>query len=211
MVLIEGKLPKYKTMKSNFKVLIICEVLVFLLAIIIDDIMPYFRSANAFSFFDSLKSKLFPNKHNNIGANITTTAVTSSQSSNQCDQTLWKHVYQSSRLHVLNSCIAVSGIIESNRAEADGDTHLRLKLDPQFTKLVNSANIKDQNGDLVLEPICQHLVIQPNAFFACIGSHQNMNIPPIGTHVKVTGSYVLDTWHGKWAEIHPVTTIVTLH
>ncbi len=40
-------------MKSNFKVLIICEVLVFLLL-----------------FFD-LKSKLFPYKHNNIGANIT--------------------------------------------------------------------------------------------------------------------------------------------
>ena len=59
-------------MKSNFKVLIICEVLV---------VLP--------SPFLTLKSKLFPYKHNNIGANITknnnnvslsTTAVTSSLS-----------------------------------------------------------------------------------------------------------------------------------
>ena len=56
-----------------------------------------------------------------------------------------------------------------------------------------------------MEPICQHSVIQPNAFFACIDFNQNINIPPIGNHVNVTGSYVLDTWHDKWAEIHPVT------
>jgi hypothetical protein len=206
-------------MKSKLRVIFICEILLFVSAIIVNDTMPYFRSANAFSIFDSFKNKLFPNKQINIEANITksnnnvslsTAALTSPLSSNQCDQTLWKHVYQSSRLQVLNRCITVSGIIESNRAETDGDFHIQLKLDPQFTKLVNSANIKDQHGDLVVEPVCQHLVIQPNAFFACIGFHQKINIPPIGTHVKVTGSYVLDTWHGKWAEVHPVTTIIKL-
>jgi hypothetical protein len=196
----------------------IWEILVFI-AIIIGVIIPQFQNTNAFSIFDFFKSKLFPHKHNiepgvgksnnNTSLSTPTTAVKSS-SSNQCDQSLWNHVYQSSRLQIVNRCITVSGIIESIRSEPDGDSHIRLKLDSQFTKLINLANIKDQFGDLVLEPICQHTVIQPNAFFACNDFHQNTNIPPTGTHVKVTGSYVLDTWHGKWAEIHPVSSITSL-
>jgi hypothetical protein len=203
-------------------------ILVFM-AIILGVIIPLFQNANASSIFDFFKNKLFPHKHtyniepsvgksnnnNNSNASLSTTTTTvvtppSPSSSNQCDQSLWNHVYQSSRLQIVNRCITVSGVIESIRAEPDGDSHIRLKLDPQFTKLINLANIKDQFGDLVLEPICQHTVIQPNAFFACNNFHQNINIPLTGTHVKVTGSYVLDSWHGKWAEIHPVTSITTL-
>ena len=216
-------------MRSKSRVIImIWEILVFI-AIIIGVIIPQFQNTNAFSIFDFFKSKLFPHKHNiepsveksnnnnnntslsTTTTTTTTTAVTtSSSSSNRCDQSLWNHVYQSSRLQIVNRCITVSGVIESIRAEPDGDSHIRLKLDSQFTKLINLANIKDQFGDLVLEPICQHTVIQPNAFFACNDFHQNINIPPIGAHVKVTGSYVLDTWHNKWAEIHPVSSITSL-
>ena len=207
--------------KSSVIIIMIWEILVFL-AIIIGVIIPQFQNTNAFSIFDFFKNKLFPHKHNiepsveksnnnnNNTSLSTTTAVTTSSSSNQCDQSLWNHVYQSSRLQIVNRCITVSGVIESIRAEPDGDSHIRLKLDSQFTELINLANIKDQFGDLVLEPICQHTVIQPNAFFACNDFHQNINIPPIGAHVKVTGSYVLDTWHGKWAEIHPVSSITSL-
>ena len=210
--------------KSRVIIIMIWEILIFI-AIIIGVIIPQFQNTNAFSIFNFFKSKLFPHKHNiepGVGKSnnnntslsttttTTTTAVTTSSSSNRCDQSLWNHVYQSSRLQIVNRCITVSGIIESIRSEPDGDSHIRLKLDSQFTKLINLANIKDQFGDLVLEPICQHTVIQPNAFFACNDFHQNINIPPIGAHVKVTGSYVLDTWHGKWAEIHPVSSITSL-
>jgi hypothetical protein len=70
--------------------------------------------------------------------------------------------------------------------------------------------VKGQFGDLVLEPICMNRVTQLDAISACQNFHQNIDIPAIGSHVEVTGSYVLDNEHGKWAEIHPVTSITKL-
>ena len=189
---------------------IICTLFV-IVSIILVGLIPYLQNANAFSIFDFFNRLLFPHKHEPAGVeNITPNNNSSAVVSGKCDQSLWNHVYQSYRLQVVNRCITDSGVVESIRGETDGDSHIRVKLDSQFTKLINSANIQGQFGDLVVEPICQHSVIQPNAFFACINFHQNINIPPIGTHVKVTGSYVLDTWHDKWAEIHPVTSILPM-
>jgi hypothetical protein len=131
-------------------------------------------------------------------------------SSNGCDQTLWNHVYNPARLQVVDNCKSVTGVIESKRVEKDGDFHIRVKLDPQFSNLINSANIKNQFGDLVVEPICVNKVTQADAISACQNFRQNISIPPIGSHVKVIGSYVLDTEHGNWAEIHPVTSITTI-
>lgn len=130
-----------------------------------------------------------------------------SSSLGQCDQSLWDHVYNPQRLQVVEPCKTVSGVIESIRVEQDGDYHVRLKMDPEFASLVNSANVNGQLGDLVVEPICQNPVIQQDAISACQDFHQDLNIPQIGTHVEVTGSYVLDNEHGGWAEIHPVTSI----
>jgi hypothetical protein len=130
-----------------------------------------------------------------------------STSSNGCDQTLWNHVYNPTRLQVVDKCKSVTGVIESKRVEKDGDFHIRVKLDPQFSNLINSANIQNQFGDLVVEPICVNKVTQADAIAACQNFHQNISIPPIGSHVKITGSYVLDKEHGSWAEIHPVTSI----
>jgi hypothetical protein len=101
----------------------------------------------------------------------------------------------------------VTGVIESKRVEKDGDYHIRVKLDPPFSNLINSANIKNQFGDLVVEPICVNKVTQADAISACQNFRQNISIPPIGSHVNITGSYVLDREHGNWAEIHPVTSI----
>jgi hypothetical protein len=133
-----------------------------------------------------------------------------STSSNHCDQTLWKHVYNPTRLQVVTDCKSVLGTIESKRVEKDGDYHIRVKLDPAFSNLINSANIKNQFGDLVVEPICVNPVTQADAISACQNFHQNINIPQIGSHVNITGSYVLDKEHGNWAEIHPVTSITTI-
>jgi hypothetical protein len=104
--------------------------------------------------------------------------------------------------------MSVTGTIESIRVEKDGDYHIRLKVDAQFSNLINSANVKGQYGDLVLEPICQKPITQQDAIAACANFHQNISIPSVGTHVNVTGSYVLDKEHGGWAEIHPVTSII---
>ena len=45
------------------------------------------------------------------------------------------------------------------------------------------------------------------AISACQNFHQGIDIPPVGSHIQVTGSYVLDKEHSEWAEIHPITTI----
>ena len=60
---------------------------------------------------------------------------------------------------------------------------------------------------MVVEPICQKQVEQADAIEACANFDEYLDIPPVGTHVKVTGSYVLDHQHGGWAEIHPATSI----
>jgi hypothetical protein len=104
----------------------------------------------------------------------------------------------------------VLGTIESKRTEKDGDYDTRVNLDSQFSNLINSANIKNQLGDLVAEPICVNKITQPDAISTCQNFHQNINIPPIGSHVNITGSYVLDKEHGNWAEIHSVTSITKI-
>jgi hypothetical protein len=146
-------------------------------------------------------------------ANLSETPFASSLTksvSNGCDNTLWRHVYNPTRLQVVSPCKSVLGVIESKRVERDGDYHIRIKPDAQFSNLINNANIKNQFGDLVVEPICVNPVTQLDAISACQNFHQRVNIPPIGSHVNITGSYVLDKEHGNWAEIHPVTSIMKI-
>jgi hypothetical protein len=140
----------------------------------------------------------------------TSTTGSESTTAGQCDQSLWDHVYNPQRLQVVEQCKTVSGVIESKRVEADGDYHIRLKLDAQFADLVNQANVNGQFGDLVVEPICMNPVKQLDAISACQNFRQDIAIPPVGSHVQVTGSYVLDKEHGSWAEIHPVTSITNI-
>jgi hypothetical protein len=157
----------------------------------------------------SSESTNFDQNDNSIASPSSASPPSSSAptSSEQCDQSLWNHVYHPSRLQVVTPCKSVLGVIESKRVEKDGDYHIRVKLDPLFSNLINSANIKNQFGYLVVEPICVNKVTQADAISACQNFHQNISIPPIGSHVNITGSYVLDKEHGNWAEIHPVTSI----
>ena len=70
--------------------------------------------------------------------------------------------------------------------------------------------MKGQFGDLVVEPICMNRVTQMDAISACQNFRQSIDIPAVGIMYQVTGSYVLDKQHGKWAEIHPVTSITKI-
>jgi peptidoglycan/xylan/chitin deacetylase (PgdA/CDA1 family) len=126
----------------------------------------------------------------------------------RCDQSLWHHIYQPKRLTVIDICKTVSGTIVKHTRMADGDFHVRVKLDPRFENILKPANYAQQDGYLVVEPICQTPPKASQAAPFCENFHQNINIPPDGTHVTITGSYVLDEEHDKWAEIHPVTSIV---
>jgi hypothetical protein len=133
-----------------------------------------------------------------------------------CDSSLWGHVYHSYRLIVHQQCIAVTGTIvdaaaggepDGVRHEADGDTHGWLKVDAQFQNLLNTGNQKDEGGNLVFEIICRFPVTQADAKTACANYTDTVKLPAVGSHVRILGVYVQDTFHGQWMEIHPVTSI----
>jgi len=142
----------------------------------------------------------------------------------QCDTTISAHVYHPNRLIVKQECIEVTGIVvdatatqskhqaDGTRHEKDGDTHGWLKLDPGFDNLLNAGNMSDEGGNLVFEIICRFPISStaPDAKTACQGYTDNVTIPPVGSHVRVVGRYVQDTFHAKWMEIHPVTTITVI-
>lgn len=121
------------------------------------------------------------------------------------------HTYHPARLTVLNACVTVTGRIAVERPEADGDYHILLavdagQLDPNGGNWINSQNTAIQHGDLIVEPNCELSVSQSDAVSTCAGYHNPVVVPPIGTHVRVRGAWVLDTQHG-WQEIHPVMEI----
>ena len=90
--------------------------------------------------------------------------------------------------------------------EPDGDWHIFLKLDAGQETLLNSENKK---GYLIIEVICANMVIQPGVVKVCktcSDCKKRIIVPKKGTHVKVTGAFVIDNKHG-WNEIHPVSAI----
>jgi hypothetical protein len=136
-----------------------------------------------------------------------------------CDDSLWNHVYHAQRLIVNQQCISVTGTIvdatngrqaDGVRHEKDGDTHGWLKVDSEFQKLLNAGNTNDEGGNLVFEIVCRFPVAQQDAVPACQGYKDQVNLPPVGSHVRIVGTYVQDTFHGQWMEIHPVTSITVI-
>ena len=123
-----------------------------------------------------------------------------------CDASLWDHVYDPTRLQQLAPCISVTGIIDESSADEDGDQHFLLKLDPGQDTLVNKRNQKKKGGDLVLEIVCANPTTMKKVKSACVGYTNPIPIPAVGTHVRVTGTYVIDS-HNGWAEIHPVSKL----
>ena len=139
-----------------------------------------------------------------------------------CGDELWQHVYHPSRLLVQHDCVSITGVImdatahqahhqpDGVRHEPDGDTHGWLKVDPPFANLINAGNASDEDGNLVFEIVCHYPVTQPDAVTSCVGFIDTTRIPPVGTHVAIRGTLVMETNHAKWNEIHPVTSI-TVH
>lgn len=136
-----------------------------------------------------------------------------------CDANLWKHVYNPSRLTVHEACVSVTGQIadathgkrkDGIRHEADGDCHGWLTLDVwpvDQSKYLNAGNFSDEEGNLVFEIVCMFPVTQKDAIVSCKGFKNGVVLPPVGSHVRITGSWVQDDNHAHWNEIHPVTKI----
>ena len=97
------------------------------------------------------------------------------------------HVYNPSRLTIVQSCTKASGIVENVLEEADGDYHLRLALDDQYSNLTNSANDNYQYGDLAVEIICALPITQQDAVSACQGYTNNITIPNVNDRITVAG------------------------
>ena len=138
-----------------------------------------------------------------------------------CDASIWNHVYHGTfatakdRLTVINSCITVTGTVEAALREADGDRHIRLRVDAKYKKLLNARNMLGEKGFLVVEPVCELTVTQPDTLQegVCQNFHPNLYRTSMhGKHVSVTGAYIEDQSpnHG-WREIHPVTSITVIN
>jgi hypothetical protein len=146
-------------------------------------------------------------------------AVPGSNSLAGCGDGLWQHVYHPNRLLVMNECVTVTGTIVDDtkgrnsdgvRHEADGDTHGWLRPDPQFANLLDNGNMSAENGDLVFEIVCHYRVTQADAKPACSAFGDHTVIPPVGSHVAITGTFVQDTNHQRCNEIHPVSKILVV-
>jgi len=136
-----------------------------------------------------------------------------------CGDSLWQHVYHPSRLLVQEDCITVTGVLvdatagqahhqpDGVRHEPDGDTHGWLEVDSQFVSLISAGNRSDEAGNLVFEIVCHYSVTQRDAKPACAGFTDHTTIPPVGTHVAITGTFVQEKNHKQWNEIHPVSRI----
>jgi len=139
-----------------------------------------------------------------------------------CDARIATHVYHPDRLIVKQGCVSVTGTIvdatanqsthraDGTRHEKDGDTHGWLKVDTEFENLLNDGNKNNEDGNLVFEIICRFPITQADAKTPCQGYTDHVTLPPVGTRVRIVGRYVQDTFHGKWMEIHPVTSITAI-
>jgi len=125
----------------------------------------------------------------------------------QCDATLWSHVYEPKRLRISDECRTATGVIMEEHTNADGDVDIRVAVDPPYVRLLNNGNLTNLNGWLQTEAICQAPIrATPDALRACGSFKGTVPVPPTGSHVLVTGTYVLDTNHG-WMELHPITVL----
>lgn len=132
--------------------------------------------------------------------------ATAPPATGQCNKDLWQKVYNAQRLEVKAECTTVTGTITERSADEDGDEHMLLKLDAGQEGLLTDKNKKKKDGNLVIEAVCVNPTTLEKVGGTCRGFKNAVNLPQVGDHVRVTGSYVVDS-HNGWTEIHPITTI----
>ncbi|WP_121355978.1 hypothetical protein [Flavisolibacter nicotianae] len=139
----------------------------------------------------------------------TTNETSNSKDANpsiNCDTSLWRFVYDPTRLQAIDYCKTVTGVIEESNADEDGDQHMLLKLDAGQEDLLTKKNMKKKQGDLVIEAVCANKTKLAKVGTTCNGYVNHIQLPKVGDHVKVTGSLVRDM-HNGWNEIHPITRV----
>src|SRR5437868_3292030 len=142
----------------------------------------------------------------------TSSPTTSGATCQPTDQV--NYIYHPDRLSVQQECIRVTGEVLAKISEADGDYHIRVLLDPQFSNLLTPGNQQQcANNDagvktcglLVVEPVCEHSVSQSDAIATCVADTDPLSLlPVVGQRYWLEGRYVLDLDHSSWAELHPL-------
>jgi hypothetical protein len=114
------------------------------------------------------------------------------------------YVYRPARLQVLAPCIRVIGTVVGTSTEADGDIHINVRLDDVYRTVLRPGN-DFEDGDLIVEPVCQVAPPQADAVRICASDAVPLDrTPQVGDHVSLEGRYVLDLQHHAWAELHPL-------
>lgn len=118
-------------------------------------------------------------------------------------------VYHPQRLQLLEPCVLYRGVVIANLREPDGDSHLWIAPDPDYERFLNLANVYHGRKALVAEivPACTRAPADEASVARCPRSM--LSPPASGSHVEITGPWVLDTHH-HWLEIHPVASIKIL-
>jgi hypothetical protein len=135
-------------------------------------------------------------------------------------------VYLPSRLHVVRSCLTVSGTVACTKREPDGDVHVLVSLVRRDRWVLRPANAVERCPGpsrrgrlLVIEIIPQDGGFPFLDNSADLGGFVTPAAPRPGDHIRVTGPYVLDTnkLHDliipgarNWAEIHPAWNVTVL-
>lgn len=125
--------------------------------------------------------------------------------------------YNCSRMHIyiprrldFKGCRTVTGTIKQVKIEPDGDSHALLMLDDQFKSMLTQQNYQKQQGFLVIEDTCHAKPKDLLAHLICLNYISKLPNPEAGKRYEITGNYVIDDWHGSWAEIHGVSELKKL-
>lgn len=106
------------------------------------------------------------------------------------------HVYSPDRPRLYAACISLSRTIQSETPQADGDFHVRLRVDAGQScagrPCLNGGNTSEQAGDLVLEPVCENPISQADAVDACQGYHNPLVIGAFGLVIAL-GVWLIHT------------------
>lgn len=105
-----------------------------------------------------------------------------------------RDVWGLERLRIMDNYVVVRGRVVTDYFIAeDGDICFDVELDPEFHYMLSI-------GSLILRRGRIHVEIVP-------ADQDTVQPPPKGAYIEMRGTWVIDTDHGSWSEIHPVRDI----
>ena len=79
----------------------------------------------------------------------------------------------------------MTGTVTDFHTNDDGDSDIRLDVDPQYRTLLNAGNISNLNGHLQTEAICQTTPTTADSIQACSGFRGAVPVPSVAIEAKI--------------------------